>query len=287
MHQGWPARLGAWREKAKARLEKTWWLWPVQFGLELFWHQVHSSVNQYIYSQKWLFTWAKVVMAHVPSDVATVSVSLFVLTLTILALHAYWDSRREPLAPEALQVSVSTQAPTPAAALVVPDPSAPRESVERLQAVYLGCKIALEYAATYLGELCSGGLTRRSECDALISRLLTAQIIAPLERANKELALRLETAAISGQVKLSDLIGSFREAFDHYATLTTWIISAGELFVGKEQLLASEEYAKLYKYHSRCIDELRHVERRQDIGQVAVPWSRLYEILPPSTRLRP
>jgi hypothetical protein len=92
MDQRWSRRLLLWWERTEHSLKRRWWLWPLLYLIEDFWHMVHASTSEYLRDHG-----AAVIadlLAHVPSDPMTLAVITGVLIIVSLAIHAYFDSRK-------------------------------------------------------------------------------------------------------------------------------------------------------------------------------------------------
>jgi len=84
-------RLWTWKEGAAQGLRKKWWLWPVGFAIDLFWHKICGDTNDYLslHGPRMIAS----IISHVPSDPVSLAVITALVILIGLVCHAYFEAR--------------------------------------------------------------------------------------------------------------------------------------------------------------------------------------------------
>jgi hypothetical protein len=97
MDRNWYERLRGWQEITEQSLRRKWWLWPLLFAIDLFWHRVYGAVSEYLDSRSdGMSSAAKAILGRIPTDPITLAVVFSLVIIVVLMVHAYFDTRTTP-----------------------------------------------------------------------------------------------------------------------------------------------------------------------------------------------
>ena len=175
----------------------------------------------------------------------------------------------EQLALQAIALSARPQEATLEAAPAL----APREDVMRLVEVYSACGPAITFAYEFLfADICGAAATTEQR---YIAALVRDHVARSCQQDKENLDMRFSTISnnlISSAVEFDDFLIALAGLVNgKYHYVLGHILQAGDLFVGRDQLLLAPGYGGLHKRHS---DALREIWRVRELPGLALQESR-------------
>jgi hypothetical protein len=151
-----------------------------------------------------------------------------------------------------------------------PEPSAPRDGVNRFHELYAPVRAAFDAADFFLDERILGATAADHEQSfGLLRMLVRNHIYEPFLEMRNEIAAAMRDTRRMTDPQFRDLVTSLQQAMRQYNKVACWIQWLGEVYFGKNEWRSLPGYGELHSLHIDMLIELKRIEQRPDLGRVA------------------